>query len=214
MSDVIPELYRELVPSRTTHADFFKRLFYHRHRLNQVVRTKMQELVMDEEETRWEDDSVGDEAGPSVPPPAETPVAATNNNDEQLRAEVEHYKQEMAKLQARVAQLEKALTVSEAQRAKLETMLDERENAELPHKKAPVAPTGKAAVAAPVEEAEAVAEDEASEPELEKKTEVKMPSTPPSTSWEALPISPKSSSTDEPVVVLSKQEEDEEDDWE
>jgi len=204
VSEIVPELYRELVPSRTTHADFFKRLIYHRNRLNQVVRTRMQELVMDEEETRWEDDSVGDDATPTEPVASTAQIniakerAASDAETAQLRSEVEQYKQEMGKLAARIAQLEKALEVSEAKRTDLEIKLAER--AELPHKK----PTIEVAKEMQMEKApEALVSSSAHD----------VSATPPSTSWEALPTSPGSSSNEEPVV-LSKHEEDEEDDWE
>jgi hypothetical protein len=211
VSEIIPELYRELVPSRTTHADFFKRLIFHRNRLNQVVRTKMQELVMDEEETRWEDDSVGDEiASPSPKTPApqdeEKIVSKMDDNGEELtkiKSELAVYKTEMAKLQAYVMQLEKELKLSEEKRTELQQKLQEVTSDELPHKKASLF-----APSVVVEKTPIIA--------LMGDDVESVPVTPPSTSWEALPTPSSSSSNEEPIVVLSKtaEEEEEEDDWE
>jgi len=212
VSEVIPELYRELVPSKTTHADFFLRLIYHRNRLNQVVRTRMQELVMDEEEeTRWEDDSIGEETPTRAPqqttpqPPVEVETKPIVDNSEeliQLRNELEQYKQEMTRLQARVVHLEQSLQVSEAQKADLEKKL--AEHSELPHKKTAPLEVEKEPV---IPTTETVTPESTPSPKL-------APVTPPSTSWETLPSSGTSSS-EEPVVVLSKtEEEEEEDDWE
>jgi polyhydroxyalkanoate synthesis regulator phasin len=224
-SEIVPELYRELVPSRSTHADFFKRLIYHRNRLNQVVRTRMDELVAggigsgqdDEEETRWEDDSVSDEQ-----PTTGVITAATSTKTQQvadeaslalkaendsLKQELQRCRREMEALAQRVAELESSLKQSVASRVELESKLSSAVLAvhELPHKKAALPPAEKT-----TEEAEEIA------------APVQTATPPTTTSWEALPISPQSStgsSSEEPVVVLStkqeeEEEEEEEDDWE
>ena len=211
-SDLIPELYRELVPSRATHADFFKRLIYHRNRLAQAAKSKVQELTMEEEETRWEDDEEEDpvvaatrpSAASIMPPPAAAAASGApqvdlealekaRNEAKKLKEELERVKQELAESQNRANELEKLLAESESARKSLESRLAE---SELPHNKPPV-------LAEPAKQATALRTD----------TPASMATPSVATaSWEALPTSPGSSSNEEPVL-LSKAEEDEEDDW-
>lgn len=202
-SDLIPELYRELVPARTTHSDFFLRLVYHRNRMTQAVKSKMQELVMDdEEETRWDDEDADEPVRPVVITPAAPasvtvshPAADTAALDsaraeaDALRAELSRVKEELAKSQATVHEL---VTQLEASKLAYSTLAAAAQD--LPHKKA------------------------APEPVKEDQIYMPAPSATPgttttTTSWEALPTSPNSSSNEEPVLV-TKSGEEEEDDWE
>jgi predicted nucleic acid-binding Zn-ribbon protein len=205
-SEIVSELYRELVPSRVTHADFFQRLFFHKNRMNQAARARMQGLVMDEEETRWEDDDLEDIASSAQPVTDNTPQPQDTeeekisreapNNDAELasyKSELTRCRRDIEQLRSQVEQLTNALRLSEEQKTELKHKLDEL--SALPHKK--VAESTKVVEPVPQE----------SRPESSV--------TPPSASWEKLP-SQITSSNEEPVVVMHKssEEEEEEDEWE
>jgi len=219
-SDVIPELYKELVPAKTTHADFFLRLVYHRNRMVQAYKARMQGLVAnnnDEEETGWEDDDPEPVPAPKPAPPAskeesnQASAAATAALDqlkvenESLRSELSAANEELQKSISRIQDLEKLLAESEAART---VLLEEKEAfAELPHKKSPAANA--------TFEDKTVSTEEISSVRGVTPSSTLTPQTV-GTSWEALPTSPGSSSNEEPVVVLNnkQEEEEEEDDWE
>jgi len=208
-SDIVPELYRELVPSRATHADFFRRLFYHKHRLNQAARVRMQNLVKEEEETRWEDDDSIDDSTP-VPQtkPQEEEKVSRDDKGEELKAcqaELSATQKQMREMMVKITELQSLLEMSEAKRKDLENKVHLME--ELPHKKPALISETKsvAATSTPVVSTP--------ENEISKPNSVPIMS---ATSWEALPSSPTSSSNEEPVVVtkIGSNDEEEEDDWE
>lgn len=261
-SDLIPELYRELVPARATHADFFKRLVYHRNRLTQAMKNKVQELVMDdEEETGWGDDD--EDIPPPVPVAAEAIQAAPESSaaleearkeTEALKAELKRVTAELTSSQEQVRNLERKLAGSEEARKELVAAAQDSE--ELPRKKAPEPLSANTFPTKPQEIIEheveedvnpsVIEQDEAEEEEEEQQMEdareideefkdpvetesheVERAETPASAtsnlppssvataSWEALPTSANSSSSEE-AVMLGKNDEDdlEEDDWE
>jgi len=221
VSEVVPELYREIVPSRTTHTEFFQRLIYHRDRLNTATRTRMKDIsqVQEEEETRWEDDSIEEEpviknsednilsaslvAPKASPPPTDGSIAIKNES-----AELTRYKQEVEKLLSRVKELETALEESEQKRIFLERQLSD---SFFPHKKpVPNLEEKQTNLENPpqTESAESENEEEQSAPVASSKNDA--PNI--SQSWEALPSN--NSSNEETSIVDLKQVEDEEDDWE
>jgi hypothetical protein len=205
-SETVHELYKELVPSKATHSDFFQRLFYHRTRLNEAARLRMKELVEDEEETRWEDDSLDE-----IPAQKETPVTPEQQNNvaveqvnAKLVAELEDCKQEMKKMLAKITELEVALKQSEIKRAELEA--ERNIEVELPHKKAPL----------PVDVLIKEAFSTPTKPDEGEEVTPTMPKVPSSSaSWEALASATVSNtSSNDEVVVDLKHEEEDEDDWE
>jgi hypothetical protein len=235
-SDIIPELYRELVPARTTHADFFKRLFYHRNKMNQAVRAKMQELVRgdaEEEETGWEDDDIDETPiapkGNDTPQPQQDAIPENVSVDRvsveehqrllkvkddeiaEYKKELDGYKQIVAQLQAKVEDLAQKVKLGDDERVKLQHKIIELTAVqELPHKKTPVVD------GLDKSSSTATLPTEAPSPSPTTIAQPLPAATPASiTSWEALPTSPGSSSNEEPVVVMNtKQEDEEEDDWE
>jgi len=216
-SDIVPELYRELVPSKTTHADFFLRLFYHKNRLNQAARAKLQNLVKEEEETRWDDDDI-DAVSPIHVKPLEKPESEeekTPQNDEELvrcRTELVNTQAQMRAMMKEIAELKSALELSEAKRVDLENKLRSME--ELPHKKVPIENEPLKSI---TRDTSYVAVEEPATPlAVPKTTPASENKSVPSGSWEALPASPASSSNEEPVVLTKQDsnEEEEEDDWE
>lgn len=90
ISDLVPELYKELVPARATHADFFRRLVFHRERFAQAMKNRVALDRPDEEETGWEDDE--DVVIPAASPPVQqqtlTAVLLNKDDDEDLRAKL------------------------------------------------------------------------------------------------------------------------------
>jgi hypothetical protein len=103
----VPDLYRELVPSRVTHQEFFERLFYYRGKFLAAERLKMQQgtlsrhAVEQEELEGWDDDE---------------------DEDEQEDGE-EDESEELAGLKRRVQELEQALELCERQKEDLQRAL-------------------------------------------------------------------------------------------
>lgn len=206
-SRVVQELYRELVPAKTTHAEFVRKLVFHKRRLQLASRLRMADTARDVEETAWEDDE-DEERMPGVggqTPPVVVDAAAYEDK-------IEEMKKLMEALQDKIAMLETALRESETKREELESRLQASDELIHPHsKKVPVAFT-------PSKSTMPVASDD----------------TPSLASWEALP-SPQGadvpslsiSSSEELPVVLNKvdakdgvvvgmptEEEEEEEEWE
>ena len=107
---LIPELYREFVPSRVTHQEFFDRLFYYRTKFVSAERLKMQGTLRqpsaNEELDGWDDDEDEDDV---AQPEIGSPGPAEENPIPKPAVEIELLKK-------RVADLERALELSERQR--------------------------------------------------------------------------------------------------
>jgi len=222
-SDIVPELYRELVPSKATHSEFFQRLVFHRNRINQATRLRMQGIVEEEEETRWEDDDEIDEivrAVPAISQP-QAPVAGEEEKvvsdldeadskhvDRAIVEEFDKYKKDTEKqirdLVNRVTELESALSVSESKRKELEAKLATAMTYELPHKKPPTLANDPTKLVVSV-------------PELEQSKPIQVSVSTgslPSNSWEQISSPPSKPSSNEEPMVVDLKEEEEEDDWE
>ncbi|KAH9259055.1 hypothetical protein BASA81_002675 [Batrachochytrium salamandrivorans] len=223
---IIPELYRELVPAKASHDEFFQRLAFHRNRLTLRARQLQQQQneqsaaggEEDEEAGGWDDDEVVS--------PAKKPAAAVVGENEGV----------IVKLQQRILELEAELKASEEKRRELELVVAESRT----KKRAAPEATKPAAVVEPEEQVEeevavehqevaverqevavehqevAVVEvEDDDEEEEEEQEKLKTPSS----SWEALSESvdsPEPVVKPDPVPVPKKValDDNEEDDWE
>jgi len=125
---LIPELYREFVPSRVTHQEFFERLFYFRAQHLSAARLKMQGSLnrqADAEELHgWDDDDEEEEEQQDDDDEGrKKTMAKRHQSDEDDPIAGSRVDQEVARLQKRVAELERALEASERKREDLERQL-------------------------------------------------------------------------------------------
>lgn len=212
---IIPELYRELVPAKASHDEFFQRLAFHRNRLTLRARQLQQQQneqaagggEEDEEAGGWGDD---DEVVSPVKKPF-VAAAADLEKDEVI-----------AKLQQRILELEAELKASEEKRRELELVADESRA-----KKRAAPEVTKVAVeeeavpevkehpdAAMLEVEEVEVEDDEEEEHQQEKLKT------PSSSWEALSESadsPEPESRPAPPAPAPRKvalDDNEEDDWE
>jgi hypothetical protein len=120
----VPDLYRELVPSRVTHQEFFERLFYYRGKFLAAERLKMQQgtlsrhAVEQEELEGWDDDEDEDEQEDGEEDESEDkqqPVPRTRRANKES--------EELAGLKRRVQELEQALELCERQKEDLQRAL-------------------------------------------------------------------------------------------
>ena len=125
---LIPELYREFVPSRVTHQEFFERLFYYRTQFVSAARLKMQGTLRqtaDQEELEgWDDDDDDDlDEDRAAAQSSNSRRTARGDDDENP---VSQRDEEVELLKKRVAELERALELCERQRDDLVQQLSKK----------------------------------------------------------------------------------------